>query len=143
MTDYVALNRLRAARGLGPIGTKDNSDQRREKKKKDDKAAKKKKKKKPNVRGESRREINKQLKKIYPKILQRDPICKIQSPVCLRVSTVVNHTKGRGINEVLDEKLMEGCCPPCNGYIESHPEFDGGKHKISPHIKPQKEEPLP
>lgn len=132
--DIHALNRLRAVRGLGPIGTKDNSDQKRENGKKEAKA--KKKKKRINPIGQKKKETNKLLKNIhYPNVLRRDPICKIQSPICTRVSEVVNHTEGRDEDVILDESKMEGCCAPCNGYIESFPKFNGGKHKKPRHHK--------
>jgi len=132
--DINAVNRIRAIKGLAPIGGKPPEDLKREKDKKSKKAAKK--KKKINIRGEKRKEINKQLKKVcYPFVLKRDPFCKIQSPVCTRISTVVNHTEGRGLDVVLDVEKMEGCCPPCNDYIEAHPTFDDGKHKKPRHHK--------
>jgi hypothetical protein len=135
MMDTNAVNRIRAIKGLPPIGTKDDSHLKRERDKKEKKA---KKKKKPiNPITDKRKEINKELKKLVPVILRRDPICKIQSPVCTRVSTVVNHTEGRGLDVILDADKMEGCCAPCNGYIESHPTFNGGKHKKPRHNKKQ------
>jgi hypothetical protein len=134
MRDLQALNRLRAVRGLGPVGTKDNSDQKRETAKKEKKSEKK--KKRINKVGEDRKATNKILKnECYPMVLKRDPICKIQSPVCTRISTVVNHTEGRGKDVILDVNKMEGCCPPCNGFIEEHPNFNGGQHKKPRHHK--------
>jgi hypothetical protein len=131
--DLQALNRLRAVRGLGPIGTTDNSDQKREKAKKEKKAAKK--KRVPNKIGDKRKEVNKQLKIMVPVYLRSHPICGIQSPVCTRIATCVNHTEGRGPNEILNEQTWEPSCSACNGYIEQYPKFNGGQHKKPRHHK--------
>lgn len=64
--------------------------------------------------------IMRALKKTYPAFLERNPICKIQSPECTQVATVVNHEKGRGITLVMNQKYWTPCCPACNGYIEIH-----------------------
>lgn len=75
------------------------------------------------------------LKKEYPKYLKTRPFCSIKSPVCTKVATVVNHTRGRGRDEILDQSSWEPSCTHCNSYIEAHPEWGGGKHKQSPHTR--------
>lgn len=75
------------------------------------------------------------LKKEYPKYLKTRPFCSIKSPVCSKVATVVNHTRGRGRDEILDQSSWEPSCTHCNSYIEQHPDWGGGKHKQSPHTR--------
>jgi hypothetical protein len=78
------------------------------------------KKKKKGGRTKKLARIMRALKKTYPAFLERNPICRIQSPICTQVATVVNHEKGRGINVVMNPKYWTPCCPACNGYIEVH-----------------------
>lgn len=78
---------------------------------------------------------DRKLAKEYQKTLDPWDICEIQSPVCTQRATVINHNQGRGVNEVHDKSKWAKCCPPCNGYIEAHPDWAGGKFKISPHVK--------
>lgn len=63
--------------------------------------------------------VIRELAKLYPIFLADRPLCKIQSPICTRNATVVNHDRGRGAN-VLNQKDWTECCPPCNGYIEEN-----------------------
>lgn len=56
----------------------------------------------------------------YVPYLEEHPFCVIRSPVCTNLSACVNHTAGRGVNEVLDQKKWEASCVPCNNYIEAH-----------------------
>lgn len=50
-------------------------------------------------------------------------LCEIQSPVCTRIATVLNHNEGREGDNLLDKSKMTKCCPPCNDYIEAHHEW--------------------
>ena len=84
------------------------------------------------------KDVKAELKKKYPRFLKKNPFCNIQSPVCTKVATCVNHTRGRGRDEILNEDTWEASCVPCNQYIESHPDWNGGQHKQSPHIKQTK-----
>jgi hypothetical protein len=84
---------------------------------------------------ENIKEVNKQLKKIYPVYLKLHPACNIKSPVCLKKATCVNHTRGRGAN-VLNQEDWEPSCIPCNGYIESHHAWAAERgHKKEQHTK--------
>lgn len=85
--------------------------------------------------GEKMKDIKAALKKKYPKFLKTRPFCNIQSPVCTKIATCVNHTRGRGRDEILNESTWEPSCEPCNGYIEQHPSWNSGKHKKSRHKK--------
>lgn len=78
---------------------------------------------KKNGRTKKLAKIMRALKKTYPAFLERNPVCKIQSPVCTYHATVVNHEKGRGIKVVMNPEFWTPCCPPCNGYIEIHNEW--------------------
>lgn len=81
------------------------------------------------------RAVNRKLKKAYPVFLASRPNCEIESPVCARAATVVNHNRGRG-NNVLNQKDWTPCCPPCNDYIESHHAWAEERgFKISRHKK--------
>lgn len=64
-----------------------------------------------------------QLGKINKELLGQGDLtelCEIQSPVCTRIATVLNHDEGREGDNLLDKSKMTKCCPPCNNYIESH-----------------------
>jgi len=60
-------------------------------------------------------------------------LCEIQSPVCTMFATVLNHDAGRVGDQLLNRDDMTKCCPPCNGYIEEHPDFAGGRFKKRRH----------
>lgn len=81
-------------------------------------------------------DIKKQLKKLYPQFLKKHPFCEINSPVCTKVATCINHKKGRGKNEILNEETWEASCTACNGYIEENDSWarENG-HKVSRHSK--------
>lgn len=72
------------------------------------------------------------LRKLYPIFLSTRPFCKIKSPVCTYLATVVNHTEGRGEDKILDMRTWEESCAPCNIYIEVHDKWarENG-HKIN------------
>lgn len=63
-------------------------------------------------------QINKEL--LGDKTGDPTKLCEIQSPVCTRIATVVNHNQGRDGDNLLDKSKMTRCCPPCNDYIEAH-----------------------
>jgi hypothetical protein len=87
-------------------------------------------------RSKKQKAIMKDLKLAYGPYLASRPYCLILSPVCTKKATCVNHKKGRGVNEVLDQRTWEPSCVPCNDYIEAHHEWavENG-HKISRHQK--------
>ncbi len=87
-------------------------------------------------KSEKKIEIDKQLKKSYPIYLKENPVCKIQSPACTQKATCVNHTQGRGVNEILNQSTWEPSCVPCNHWVEeNHALAEAGGHKISRHQK--------
>ena len=84
---------------------------------------------------EKMKDIKAILKKKYPAFLKTRPFCNIKSPVCTKIATCVNHTRGRGRDEILNEDTWEASCEHCNGYIEQHPDWNQGQHKLSRHKK--------
>lgn len=74
-------------------------------------------------RGEKMKAVVEVLKKLYPLYLKKRPKCAINSPVCTKISTCVNHTEGRGENEILDQSTWEPSCQNCNLYVEEHHEW--------------------
>lgn len=71
-----------------------------------------------------------ELRKLYPIYLKANPICNIQNEGCTRKATTVNHTKGRGKNEILDQSTWEPSCNNCNLSIEiNHNEARENGHK--------------
>lgn len=77
---------------------------------------------------------NRKYSVLSKKFIEENPLCMINSPVCIGIAQGVNHTKGRGNNELMDVSTWEPSCNPCNGYCESHDKWarDNG-HKISRH----------
>ncbi len=104
-----------------------------------DAAAKKKAKgpkKYTNQRTKKQAKTMRALAKGYGPYLEKNPVCAIMSPVCTYVATCVNHKKGRGKNEVLDESTHEPSCEACNFYIEAHHAWaEENGHKVSRHTK--------
>ena len=94
--------------------------------------------KRPKIKKRSKKQVKvmKDLKLAYGPYLEKNPACVIQSPDCTRQATCVNHKKGRGVKEVLDQRTWEPSCNPCNLYIEVHHAWavENG-HKISRHQK--------
>lgn len=86
----------------------------------------------PNKESAKMKEDKKILKKKYAEFLLKHPKCNIQSPVCTKKATCINHTRGREGN-LLNEKDWEASCVACNGYIESH--HDWGQQRG--HKKPR------
>jgi hypothetical protein len=77
----------------------------------------------------------KQYKPLVANFLSKpeNSICLIQSPVCTKKATCVNHKKRRGKN-LMNEKYFEPSCGPCNNYIESHTQWAlDNDHLISVH----------
>jgi hypothetical protein len=74
----------------------------------------------PPKRSDKMKDIVALLRKGYARFLKKNPFCKIKSPVCTKVATVINHTRGRTEDVILDEAWWEASCPACNGYIEEH-----------------------
>lgn len=82
----------------------------------------------------------KTMKKYGPKVAaylakEENEMCLIQSPVCTRVATCVNHKRRRGKN-LMNENDWEPSCGPCNLWIENHDAWarESG-HLISVHKK--------
>lgn len=72
-------------------------------------------------KSDKQKEIDKELKKLYPVFLaEKKFICEIQSPECTKTATCVHHKKSRGINEVLDVETFMASCERCNLYVETH-----------------------
>lgn len=93
-------------------------------------------KKRIKPRGKKQAKKMRELAKINKEML-RDPteVCEIQAPGCTYFATVLNHNEGRIGDNLLDRTKMAKCCPPCNDYIEKHPDFAGGKFKKPRHHK--------
>lgn len=84
---------------------------------------------------DSMKEIKRELKKLYPVFLAKNPVCNIKSPVCTKVATCINHTRGREGN-VLNVEDWESSCTACNSYIESHHSWAQKRgHKKERHSK--------
>jgi hypothetical protein len=94
--------------------------------------------KRPKIKKRSKKQVKvmKDLKLAYGPYLEKNKFCVIQSSDCTRHATCVNHKKGRGVKEVLDQQTWEPSCNPCNLYIEVHHAWavENG-HKISRHQK--------
>jgi len=88
-------------------------------------------------KSDKQKEIDKELKKLYPVFLaEKKFICEIQSPECTKTAVCIHHKKGRGINEVLDVETFMASCTACNGYVESHDTWAREKgFKINIHSK--------
>ena len=56
-------------------------------------------------------------------------LCEINSPVCIRKSQCVHHTKGRIGSDLTDVSTWMPSCNPCNLYVEEHSQWakDNGK----------------
>jgi len=68
--------------------------------------------------------MKQQMKEYKPKVAaylakHENQICLIQSPVCRKKATCINHRRRRGAN-LLNEEDWEPSCTPCNLYIETH-----------------------
>lgn len=75
-------------------------------------------------KSENKKEVDKELKKMYPAFLAENFfICKIQSPECTGVATVVHHKKGRIGDQIFVVEDWMSSCPRCNGYVEDHDEW--------------------
>lgn len=95
------------------------------------------KEKKPlNKRSEGMKDVMKDLKKAYTKFLKSRPFCRIKSPVCQKIATVIHHMKGRTPAVILDEDFWCEACPVCNLYVEEHPDWAMERgFKLSRHAK--------
>lgn len=70
---------------------------------------------------------NKVLKFLYDIFLEKRTVCRIQSPDCTKMATVVHHKKGRGRFVLFDWSTWLPCCPACNGYVEANHEWAKSK----------------
>jgi hypothetical protein len=87
-------------------------------------------------RSEKMKAIMTALKPLYTRFLATRNVCEINSEVCTKEATCVHHTKGRGINQILDEEYWKASCYPCNSHVETHDEFARKNgHKVSKHAK--------
>lgn len=88
-------------------------------------------------RSEKMKGIISALKPLYDKFLSTRPICEIRSSDCTGQATVVHHTEGRGVNQILDNSKWKASCTACNLWVETHhaeAEDKGlkkSRHKIS------------
>jgi hypothetical protein len=70
---------------------------------------------------DSRKEANKEYKKIAKEFITKHPKCQVKG--CSRPSACIHHRKGR-IGELLtDKKHFLAVCLPCHQKIENHPEW--------------------
>lgn len=129
------IKNIRAVKGLGAIN--DAYDKVKKAKPEPDPdlpvtAKKPKAKKRVNKKSSNKKAVDRELKKLVPIFLAKNPICQIQSPVCTQQSTCAHHTKGRGKVDVLDVKKMKASCSPCNLWVEENDKKarDQG-HKVS------------
>lgn len=69
---------------------------------------------------DTRKEVNKELKKKYTLFLSKpeNKYCKIQFTGCTHVATVVHHTRGREGDQLLNEADWMPSCPNCNLQVE-------------------------
>ncbi len=52
------------------------------------------------------------------KFLEGNPVCQIQSPVCVHVAAVIHHTNGREGERLNIVEDWMASCSPCNLYVE-------------------------
>jgi hypothetical protein len=64
--------------------------------------------------------VDRELSKLVPMLLKKNPVCQIQSPVCTHQAVTAHHVHGRGKMDVLNPKKMETCCAPCNLWVEAN-----------------------
>ena len=114
---------------MGKYSFSDDQDKRREERRP-----------KPKARPKKRiaRQSNKRKKEvvIYRRqvkaAIEKDPICKIQSPACTGFAEGLDHTQKRSPLNYLKESNQKPACNACNLYKELHPQWaiDNG-HSIS------------
>ena len=76
------------------------------------------------------------LKKRYAAFLKTRSFCRIKSPVCTKVASVVHHLKGRTPDLILDETYFCEACPECNAFVESNDAWARERgFKLSKYIK--------
>lgn len=68
-----------------------------------------------------RKEENKTLDKIRAKKLKENPYCTINSPICERVATGLDHIQKTSPKNRVKEENLTPACSPCNGYKEKFP----------------------
>lgn len=79
-------------------------------------------------------EVKKELKKLYTMFLAKRSKCEIKSPECTKVATCIHHKKGRGKDELMNQKTWMASCERCNGYVEEHHKWAAEKgFKVSRH----------
>jgi len=79
-----------------------------------------------------RADINKVYSVEAKKFREENPLCRINSPVCIINTQGVHHVKGKATVQLLmDKKFWKPSCNPCNGYIEDHSQWaQENGHKI-------------
>lgn len=72
-------------------------------------------------KSDNQKEIDKELKKLYPIYLSRpeNKACKIKMEGCTKKATVVHHTRGRIGDQVFEQKDWLPSCPSCNIVLET------------------------
>lgn len=87
-------------------------------------------------RSDKMKAIIRELKKLYPIFLRSHTACAIKSEICTGKATVIHHSKGRGLNEILDQRTWIPSCSACNIHIEKKDKwarekgFKVSKHKV-------------
>lgn len=77
--------------------------------------------KEPKKVSDTRKEANKELKKLYIAYLSKpeNKYCKVQLNGCTNVANVVHHVRGRIGEQVFNQADWLACCPSCNIVLES------------------------
>lgn len=57
---------------------------------------------------------------IKDEMLEESNVCEMNTPVCTKVATGLQHKKRRG-KHLLDKKYLIRSCDPCNTWAEEHP----------------------
>ncbi len=73
-----------------------------------------------NKKSPDQKDIDRELKKLYPPFLLKHPLCEIHGPHCLGVATCAHHSEGRLPSIVLDMTKWIPSCAPCNLWAETH-----------------------
>ena len=75
----------------------------------------------PKKEADSRKEVNKEYKKLAKTFITLHPKCQVQG--CKSVSECVHHKRGRVGELLLDTKYFMAVCLPCHQKIELNPSW--------------------
>jgi len=71
-----------------------------------------------------RQKINVEYNREARQFRNDNPMCRINSPLCTRLTQGVHHVKGKAtIRILMDKKWWKPACNACNGYVEDHREW--------------------